>query len=58
MLNAAQIDSYRENGYLAVEGVLGDDEVAALRRVTDEFVEQSRGVTDGDPIFDLLFAPF
>ncbi|MXX25609.1 MAG: phytanoyl-CoA dioxygenase family protein, partial [Caldilineaceae bacterium SB0668_bin_21] len=41
MLTRQQIDFYHENGYLGVEGVLSADEVADLRRVTDEFVQLS-----------------
>jgi ectoine hydroxylase-related dioxygenase (phytanoyl-CoA dioxygenase family) len=53
MLTRQQIDSYHENGYLGVEGVLSADEVADLRRVTDEFVQLSAGVTEHTDVFDL-----
>ena len=53
MLTQAQIDSYRTNGYLGVENVLSAQEVAELRRVTDEFVEKSRQVTGPTDVFDL-----
>jgi phytanoyl-CoA hydroxylase len=53
MLNQQQIDYYDKNGYLAVENVLSDAEVSELRRVTDEFVEKSREVTEHDHIYDL-----
>ena len=53
MLTQAQIDSYRTNGYLGVENVLSAQEVAELRRVTDEFVEKSRHVTEHTDVFDL-----
>ena len=53
MLDAAQIASYGTNGYLVVDDVLTAGELAELRRVTDEFVEKSRGVTANDAIFDL-----
>ena len=46
MLTQEQIASYHEKGYLGVEGVLAPGEVAALRQVTDEFVEQSRAATE------------
>ena len=45
MLNDTQIEQYREKGYVGVEGVLSADEVASLRRVTDEFVERSRAIS-------------
>ena len=41
MLNAAQIEVYDRNGYLAIEGVLTAPELEELRQVTDEFVERS-----------------
>ncbi|MEZ4618972.1 MAG: phytanoyl-CoA dioxygenase family protein [Caldilineaceae bacterium] len=53
MLTQTQIDFYQENGYLGVENVLTSAEVAELRRVTDDFVEQSRQVTDHTAVFDL-----
>lgn len=53
MLSAEQVSFYQENGYLVVENVLSAGELAALRRVTDEFVERSRRVSEHDDIFDL-----
>jgi ectoine hydroxylase-related dioxygenase (phytanoyl-CoA dioxygenase family) len=53
MLDEKQIAFYREQGYLGVEGVLSAEEVAQLRRVTDEFVERSRQVAQHDEVFDL-----
>ena len=52
-LTQERIDFYHENGYIGVENVLSTDEIAALRRVTDEFVERSRSVTEHTNIFDL-----
>ena len=53
MLTQEQIAFYHTNGYIGVEGVLSDSEIAELRRVTDEFVEKSRSVTTNDDVFDL-----
>ena len=53
MLTQEQIDFYHENGYLGVENVLSAEEVADLRRTTDEFVEKSREVTEHTDVFDL-----
>lgn len=53
MLSPEQIERYREDGYLVVEGVFDPDTVAALRRATDGFVERSRAVPASDGIFDL-----
>ena len=53
MLNSEQIAFYCENGFLTVENVLTSEEVDALRRVTDEFVEKSRAVPANDEVFDL-----
>lgn len=53
MLTSEEIAFYHENGYIVVEDVLSDDELAALRRVTDQFVERSRGVAESDDVFDL-----
>lgn len=53
MLTQSQVDFYHENGYLGVENVLSASEVEELRRVTDEFVEKSRAVTENTDVFDL-----
>lgn len=53
MLNQEQLDLYEKDGYIGVDGVLTDEEVKALQRVTDEFVEKSREVTEHNDIFDL-----
>ncbi len=52
-LTKDQIEFYRERGYLGVEGVFSAAEVSELSRVTDEFVEKSRTVTEHDDVFDL-----
>ena len=53
MLSVQQVQSYHENGYLAVPDVLGAAEVAELRRVTDEMVEASRLVDAHTDVYDL-----
>lgn len=53
MLSVEQISFYRENGYLVVEDVLSADELAALQRVTDDFVERSRSVSQHNEVYDL-----
>jgi ectoine hydroxylase-related dioxygenase (phytanoyl-CoA dioxygenase family) len=52
-LTDAQIASYHRDGYLAVPRLIDPDRVAALRRVTEGFVERSRAVTRSDALFDL-----
>ena len=53
MLTQQQIDFYHENGYIGVESVLSEQDIIDLRRVTDEFVEKSREVTEHTDVFDL-----
>jgi hypothetical protein len=53
MLSQDQIETYRRDGFIVVEGVLSAAEVAALREVTDRFVERARSVTEHDNAFDL-----
>ncbi len=53
MLSARQIAFYQENGYLTVENVLSAGELRAVRRVTDDFVERSRRISESDAVFDL-----
>ncbi len=53
MLTAEQIETFNTDGYLSVDSVLSLEELDELRRVTGEFVEQSRNVTENDATFDL-----
>ena len=53
MLSDAEVAAYRRDGFIVVENVFSDGEVTDLRRVTDEFVERSRSVTEHDDIYDL-----
>lgn len=53
MLSPEQVEQYRREGYVAVEGVYSPAEVEELRRVTDEFVEKSREVTEHTEVYDL-----
>lgn len=53
MLTEAEIESYWENGFLAVEGVFSPEEMAAGRAAVLELVERSRSVTEHDSEFDL-----
>ncbi len=55
-LTDEQIAEYRKNGFIGVNNVFSMEEVEELRRVTDEFVEQSAELTDHTDIFDLDFA--
>ena len=53
MISAAEIETYRREGYVVLPDVLTAAEVEELRRVTDEFVERSRTVTKHTEMFDL-----
>lgn len=53
MLTRDQINSYQERGFLAVETVLPRDLIEQARAVVDEFVEQSRAVTEHTAVYDL-----
>ena len=52
-LTDEQIAAYHRDGYVAVPRLIPGDRVAALRRLTDEFVERSRALTKSDRVFDL-----
>jgi ectoine hydroxylase-related dioxygenase (phytanoyl-CoA dioxygenase family) len=54
-LSTEQVDSYKKNGYLGVEGVFSASELDDLKRVTEEFVDQSRDHTEHTDVFDLDF---
>ena len=53
MLPKEQVEFYHENGYLTVDKVLSDAEVADLQRVTDEFVEKSAAFNEHTDLYDL-----
>lgn len=53
VLTQQQIDYYHEHGYVTVNDVISGDELAALRRVTDEMVEKARTLTESDDEFGL-----
>ena len=53
MLSAADLATYRRDGFIVVPDILTRDEVEALRRVTEEFVRNSRSVAANDEIYDL-----
>jgi phytanoyl-CoA hydroxylase len=53
MLTDEQKREYEAVGAIVVPDVLSPEEVAALRRVTDSFVERARQVTAHDAIYDL-----
>ncbi len=53
MLTTDQIEFYHTNGYVTATGVLSAEELAELRRVTEEFVDKSRLVSDHTEEFDL-----
>ena len=53
MLRPEEVEQYRRNGYLVVDQVVSDAQVAALRKVADEWVEASRTVEANGDVFDL-----
>ena len=52
MLSPQDVEFYRDNGYVVVPDVLSADEVARLRRVTDDLVEKSRAVSAHTDLYD------
>ena len=53
MLSPAVREAYRRDGFVVLPDILTPDEVKALRRVTEGFVEKARQVAANDDIFDL-----
>jgi ectoine hydroxylase-related dioxygenase (phytanoyl-CoA dioxygenase family) len=53
MLTPAQIAEYNEVGAIVVPDILGAEELARLRRVTDGFVERASAITAHNDIYDL-----
>ena len=53
MLSQADLTAYRRDGFIVLHDILTQQEVAALRRVTDEFVHNARMVAANDEVYDL-----
>ena len=53
MLTEAQRQAYERDGFIVVPDVFSPEEIAELRRVTDEFVAGAARVTANDAIYDL-----
>ena len=53
MLTDAERAAYDRDGFIVVPDVLPAEEVAELRRVTDEFISASATVTANDLVYDL-----
>ncbi|MHA1559763.1 MAG: phytanoyl-CoA dioxygenase family protein, partial [Alphaproteobacteria bacterium] len=46
-------EAYFADGYLLVEGVISEEWLKRLRGVTNEMIEESRGITKSDAVWDL-----
>ena len=53
MLTREQVEQYHREGYIFVPDVYPPEEMEELRRITDEFVEKSRAVTQHTEVYDL-----
>ena len=53
MLSSAQVESYREDGYVVVESLLDKNELAELRNKLQELLEGARGLTGHTEVYDL-----
>ena len=53
MLTAAQHAAYDRDGFIVVTEIFSAEDIAELRRVTDEFVSASAAVAANDEIYDL-----
>jgi phytanoyl-CoA hydroxylase len=53
MLSKAQVEQYREDGYVVAENVLDRSELATLRGKLQELLEGARGLTGHTEIYDL-----
>ena len=53
MLTGERKKQYSEQGFLVLEGILPQAEVAKARAVVEEFVERSSNVTASDSVYDL-----
>jgi ectoine hydroxylase-related dioxygenase (phytanoyl-CoA dioxygenase family) len=53
MLTKAQVETYREQGYLLVEDAVDAPLLEGLRRATHEMIDRSRTVAASDAVYDL-----
>ena len=53
MIDERDVAFYNENGYLVVDAIYSDDEVAAMRAVVDDLVGKAAGISDHDSVYDL-----
>jgi ectoine hydroxylase len=53
VLSQAQREQYQRNGWIAVPGLVDSEWLERLRRVTDEFVDASREMTESNILYDL-----
>src|SRR6266511_3033700 len=53
VLSQAQREQYQRNGWVAVPGLVDSGWLERLRRVTDEFVDASRELTESNILYDL-----
>jgi ectoine hydroxylase len=53
VLSQAQREQYQRNGWIAVPGLVDSGWLERLRRVTDEFVDASRELTESNILYDL-----
>ena len=49
----AQVEAYREKGFVVVEDIFSPDEVARMCEVLDEIVDAARSVRTHDEVYDL-----
>ena len=53
MLNENQKEFYNNNGYLMVGNVLSDVELSTMQKITYDWIEASRGITESNDFYDL-----
>lgn len=53
MITKEQVDFYNKNGYIVVENLISDPQLAALRAEVDALVAKASAVTENNEIYDL-----
>ena len=53
MLSADQLEHYHEHGYVLVEDAVTPEQLARMRQITLDLIDQSRAVTQSNDVFDL-----
>lgn len=53
VISDMQVAGYRQDGFVVVEDIFSADEIGRMVAVLDELIEQAKGLTEHDDVYDL-----